>query len=139
MRGQVTPTRLAQQPVTGSALPGDQRLGPGMADQQQHPRSLLPGLGQLDVGMQRIEPLAVVRCKHGRLLLCTEQLPQVPEVFIHCRQLGLAGEQLDPHAGLADLRQYRWRPHLLGAHQHIRAQAENAFGRQLPLVANAGQ
>ncbi|MNH06563.1 hypothetical protein D3C79_659330 [compost metagenome] len=61
------------------------------------------------------------------------------EVFIHRRQFGLAGEQFDPHASLADLRQYRWRPHFLGAHQHIRAQAENAFRRQLPLVADTGQ
>ncbi|MNJ70937.1 hypothetical protein D3C77_674310 [compost metagenome] len=73
------------------------------------------------------------------MLLCAKQLPQVLEVFIHRSQLGLAGEQLDPHAGLADLRQYRRRAHFFGAHQHIRAQAENAFGRQLPLVANAGQ
>ena len=88
---------------------------------------------------QGIELLVVALRQHRGLLFCTEQLPQVLEVFIHRSQFGLAGEQLDLHAGLADLRQYRRRAHFLGAHQHVRAQAENAFSRQLPLVTHTGQ
>ncbi|MNH06564.1 hypothetical protein D3C79_659340 [compost metagenome] len=56
---QVAPACLAQQPVTGGTLPGDQRLGPGMPDQQQHPWRLLLRPGLPDLGLQGIELLVV--------------------------------------------------------------------------------
>ncbi|MNE43307.1 hypothetical protein D3C80_1374770 [compost metagenome] len=136
MLRQVARPGLSQQPVARGALASDQRLGTGMANQQQHAGRLLARLGLLDLGLQRIQLLTIACCQRSGLLLCTKQLPQVPEVFIDRVEFGLAREQFNPHARLADLRQHRWRPHLFGTHQHIRTQAQNAFGGQLALIAD---
>jgi len=110
-----------------------------VANQQQHPRRFLAGLGLLDLGLQIIELLAVTCGQFAGLPFSAEQAAQMREVLLHCAQFGFAGEQLNSHTGVADLCQHRRRAHFLGTYQHIGAQAENALGRQLTLVTDAGQ
>ncbi|MNH06545.1 hypothetical protein D3C79_659150 [compost metagenome] len=139
MLRQVSPTCLTQQPVTCGALPGNQRFGTGMADQQQHTRHLVAGLGLLDLLLQYLELLMIIGNELRGLLLGAEQHTQLLEVCIHGGEVSLAGEQLHPNAGFADLRKHRWRPHLFCAHQYIRAQAEDALCGQLALVTDTWQ
>lgn len=136
---QVARPRLAQQPVARGTLTCDQWLGPRVADQQQHAWRLVADLGLLDLQLQRLDLLVITRGKLRGLLLGAEQPAQVLEVGIDSREVGLAGEQFDAHAGATDLRQHRWRAHFFGASQQVRAQAENALGRQLALIADARQ
>ena len=110
-----------------------------MAEQQQHAWSLLRGLG-LGHPIFLLYQRMLIPGKQGISLgLTAEQFPQVCKVAFERGQIRLGREHLHLHPCTANLRQHRRWPHFLRAHKDLRAQAENAFGRQLPLVTNARQ
>nr|WP_245306398.1 hypothetical protein [Salmonella enterica] len=94
-----------------------------------------------------VEPAGVVLrarglgIRDGRLALLrrvrrTEQRAQSLNGVVHGLFVSLGGERLDSHASSTQLLQHRWRPHLFTAQQDVRPQGKDAFGGELPLVAD---
>ncbi|MCY1187602.1 hypothetical protein D9M73_286010 [compost metagenome] len=79
----------------------------------------------------------------GHQCLClrrfAEQLPELGQVMLQRRHVGLGRQQFDAYPGSLELRQNRRRAHFIAAYQDVRLQRQDAFGRQRPLVADARQ
>ncbi|MNP01296.1 hypothetical protein D3C76_931050 [compost metagenome] len=110
-----------------------------MAEQQQHPRGAIVLLHLLDPRRLLLQTLLIAG--HQRLCFSrfAEQLSEFGQVVLQRGDVGLGREQLNAHAGGLELRQNRRRPHFGAAHQDVRLQRQNAFGRQRPLVTDARQ